>query len=237
MADLQRRLRYLEVYAVVSMIVFGVLTFTAFTKEKEKITELDVERLNVREKNGQLVLTIANSSRMPDAIVNGKSWKEERPPGMIFFNGLGDENGSFTWGGLQQGDYYGAYEGITFDKYKQAMTMALVYNDKKGKYRSGLQIWDRPETPLNEIMNRRDEIAKMVDGEAKTAASKKLKEDNFGPTRLYIGKNAERESEVTLYDTNGKARIKMLVGVDGNPKLDFLDAEGKVIQSLPNAKK
>ena len=49
---------------------------------------------------------------------------------------------------------------------------------------------------------------------------------------VYVGKNAEKESEVTLYDGNGKARIKMSVSADGNPKLDFLDAAGKAIYSL-----
>ena len=74
----------------------------------------------------------------------------------------------------------------------------------------------------------------MPDGEAKTAAAKKLREENFSPTRVYVGKNADKESEVTLYDANGKARIKMVVGADGTPKLDFLDASGKVTYSLPN---
>ena len=33
---------------------------------------------------------------------------------------------------------------------------------------------------------------------------------------VYVGKNAEKESEVTLYDGNGKARIKMSVSADEN---------------------
>ena len=65
-------------------------------------------------------------------------------------------------------------------------------------------------------------------------ALKKLDEENFSPTRVYVGKNADKESEVTLYDANGKARIKMSVSAEGTPKLDFLDAGGKVIYSLPN---
>jgi len=110
---------------------------------------------------------------------------------------------------------------------------ALVYNDHSGKYRAGFQVWDRPELPLNEVFTRREEIAKMPDGEAKTAASKKLEEDNLSPTRIYVGKNDNRESEVTLYDAVGKPRIKMIVTPDGKPRLDFLDASGKPTYSLP----
>lgn len=234
MNNFERRLRFLEVYAVVSLIIFGVLAFSAFTKSREKFTEIDVERLNVREKNGQLLMVVANSDRMPDPIINGKTWKTERPAGMLFYNGLGDENGGLVFTAVEGGGKYGAYQGFSFDKFKQAQAMALVYNDHSGKYRAGLQIWDRPEIPLTDIITRREEINKMPDGEVKTAALKKLDEDNFSPTRVYVGKNAEKESEVTLYDPNGKVRIKMSVSAEGTPKLDFLDANGKVTYSLPN---
>ncbi len=234
MNELNRRLRYLEIYAVVSLIIFGVAGLSAFTRSKEKFAEIDVERLNVREKNGQLLMVVANRERMPDPIINGKTWKTERPAGMLFYNGLGDENGSIIFGAVTGGGKYGAFQGLTFDKYKQAQTMALIYNDHSGKYRAGLQIWDRPETPLSDIITKREEIAKMPDGAAKTEALKRLDEQNFSPTRVYVGKNAEKESEVTLFDASGKARIKMIVGADGTPKLDFLDASGKVTYSLPN---
>lgn len=234
MNKIEKRLRYLEIYAIVSLLIFGVLAFSAWTKTREKFTEIDVERLNVREKNGQLLMVVANSDRMPDPIINGKTWKTERPAGMLFYNGLGDENGGLVFTAVEGGGKYGAYQGFSFDKFKQAQAMALVYNDHSGKYRAGLQIWDRPEIPLTDILTKREEINKMPDGEAKTAALKKLDEDNFSPTRVYVGKNAEKESEVTLYDANGKVRIKMSVSAEGTPKLDFLDANGKVIYSLPN---
>jgi hypothetical protein len=233
MTNIRRRLRFLEIYAVISLTVFCVLAFTAFTRSREKFTEIDVERINVREPNGQLVMVAASSKRMPDPVVNGKSWKTERPAGLLFFNGLGDENGGLVFGAVEGKGQYGAYQGFSFDKYKQAQAMALVYNDHSGKYRAGLQIWDRPEKPLNEILSRQEEIAKMPDGEAKAVAARKLQEENFSPTRVYVGKNAEKESEVTLFDAAGKARIKMSVTADGTPKLDFLDAAGKVTYSLP----
>ncbi|MBK9154167.1 MAG: hypothetical protein IPM25_08120 [Chloracidobacterium sp.] len=232
--SIRNRLRLLEIYVIISLLVFAVLAFTAFTRTREKFVELDVERLNIREKNGQLVMVAANSSRMPDPVINGKAWKTERPAGMLFYNGLGDEDGGLVFGAVEGKGKYGAYHGLSFDKYKQAQVMALVYNDHSGKYRAGLQIWDRPEVPLSDILIRRDEIAKMPTGDARTAAQAKLDAENFSPTRVYVGKNENRDSEVTLYDAAGKARIKMLVTADGTPKLDFLDANGKTTYSLPN---
>ena len=231
--SIRKRLRLLELYAFISLLVFAVMAFSAFTKTREKFVELDVERLNVREKNGQLVMVAANSKLMPDPVVNGRSWKTERPAGMLFYNGLGDENGGLVFGAVEAKGKYGAYQGLSFDKYKQAQAMALVYNDHSGKYRAGLHIWDRPETPFNEILARRDEIARMPEGEAKTAAAKKAEEDNFSPTRVYVGKNDKRESEVTLYDAKGKPRIKIYVTAEGTPTLDFLNADGSSIYSLP----
>lgn len=233
MEKIQRKIRLLEIYAIVSLAVFGLLLLTAFTKDRTKFGEIDVERLNVREKNGQLLMVVANSEHMPDPVINGKSWKTERPAGMLFYNGLGDENGGLVFGAVQGGNQYGAFQGLTFDKYKQAQTMALIYNDHSGKYRAGLQIWDRQETPLSEILTRQEALDKMPAGEAKTAAAEKLRADNFSPTRVYVGKNAESESEITLYDAKGKARIKMSVAAVGTPRLDFLDEAGKVIYSLP----
>ncbi|MCB1025940.1 MAG: hypothetical protein KDB79_16210, partial [Acidobacteria bacterium] len=149
---MEKRLKILEIYAVVSIAVLGVLVFTGFTNSQQKFTEIDVERLNVREKNGQLLMVVANSDRMPDPIINGKKWKTERPAGMLFYNGLGDENGGLVFGAVEGGGKYGAYQGFSFDKHKQAQAMALVYNDHSGKYRAGLQIWDRPEIPLSDIL-------------------------------------------------------------------------------------
>src|SRR5260370_35180020 len=98
MDNLEKRVRALEGFAVLALVVLGVLAFTAFAQTKQKYDELTVERLNVVEKNGQLVAVIANTNRMPDPIVGGKTFKTERPPGMIFYNGIGQECGGLVVG-------------------------------------------------------------------------------------------------------------------------------------------
>src|SRR5258708_13619600 len=118
MENTQKRLRLLEVYAGLSMLALGVLAFTAFAQTKQKYDELTVERLNVIEKNGQLVAVIANTDRMPDPVVGGKTFKTERPPGMIFYNGIGDECGGLVFGvapgeNPRAGAKTGAYGGVS----------------------------------------------------------------------------------------------------------------------------
>lgn len=242
MDNLQKRMRILEAYAVVSLLVFSVLAFSAFTQTKQKFDEISVERLNVVEKNGQLVAVIANTDRMPDPIVGGKSFKTERPPGLIFYNGIGDECGGLVFGAAagekaRAGNKFGAYGGFTLDQYQQSQAIGLIYNDHSGIREVGLKVWDRPETSQSEFIERDDVIRKMPEGPEKEAARKSLRESGFSPTRIFVGKNKEREAKVTLYDAKGNARINMMVDAAGMPRLDFLDESGKVTYSLPGRTK
>jgi hypothetical protein len=233
MDNLQKRVRVLEAYAVVSLAIFGVLALSAFTQAKQKYDEISVERLNIVEKNGQLRAVIANTERMPDPVINGKAFKTERVPGMIFYNGLGDECGGLIFGAAEGGTKYGAYGGFTFDQYKQSQAIGLLYNDHTGSRQVGLSVWDRPETPLPDLIQRREAVEKMPNGAAKETAMKSLRDAEFSPTRIFVGKNKEREAKVTLYDAKGNARINMVVDAVGAPRLDFLDENGKVTHSLP----
>ena len=242
MDNMQKRVRVLEAYAVLSLLVFGVLALTAFAQTRQKFDEITVERLNVVQKNGQLVAVIANSDRMPDPTVGGKSFKTERPPGMIFYNGIGDECGGLVFGAAagenaRAGDKFGAYGGFTFDQYKQSQAIGLIYNDHSGSREVALKVWDRPETSQSEFIERGDVISKMPEGAQKEAAKKSLRESGFSPTRIFVGKDKEREAKVTLYDAKGNARINMVVDAAGVPRLDFLDESGKVTYSLPGATK
>src|SRR5438105_313228 len=64
--------------------------------------EIDVQRINVRERDGTLRMTISNAGAAPGIIVRGK----ERPhpggrqsAGILFFNEEGTENGGLIFGG------------------------------------------------------------------------------------------------------------------------------------------
>ena len=242
MDNTQKRLRLLEAYVVLSLLVLGVLAFTAFAQTRQKFDEITVERLNVVEKNGQLVTVIANSDRMPDPVVGGKTFKTERPPGMIFYNGMGDECGGLVFGAAtgenaRAGDKFGAYGGFSLDQYKQSQAIGLIYNDHSGVREVGLKVWDRPETSQSEFIERNAAISKMPDGPEKQAARKSLRESGFSPTRIFVGKSKEREAKITLYDAKGNARINMIVDAAGLPRLDFLDESGKVTYSMPGNSK
>ena len=55
-----------------------------------------------------------------------------------------------------------------------------------------------------------------------------------GATRLSIGLDkSEGTAFIVLADNQGLPRIRMSVGEDGEPRLEFWDADGELIQSLP----
>src|SRR5262245_12033271 len=200
MLSVEHRVRLLEIYAVVSVIGIAVFVLSGFIQAKQKLDELTVERLNLVEKNGQLIAVMANQDRLPDPIANGKTFKTERPPGMIFYNGEGDECGGLVFGAssgarARAGDRYGAYGGFTLDQYQQSQAIGLIYNDHSGSREVALKVWDRPETPISEFVEKGQAISKMPDGPEKQAARQRLRQADLSPTRIFVGKNKEREAK------------------------------------------
>jgi hypothetical protein len=93
----ERQMRFLKAYCAVATLACAVFLLTAFSAQsrRQKFEEIDVERINIVEKNGKLDMVISNQERQHPGIFNGKiiERKSPRPPGIIFFNHLGDEMG------------------------------------------------------------------------------------------------------------------------------------------------
>ncbi|HJZ67240.1 MAG TPA: hypothetical protein VKF81_03765, partial [Blastocatellia bacterium] len=122
---------------------------------------------------------------------------------------------------------------LAFDRFLQDQTVGVQYGESNGQYYAGLRVWDRPDSSLGLVVDKLDAIEKMSEGPEKTAAMKELRETSGGAERVMVGRDREQAAVVRLSDTNGKPRIKLSVNTAGAPKLEFLDASGKVIYSLP----
>ncbi|MEK6322546.1 MAG: hypothetical protein AABN33_12795 [Acidobacteriota bacterium] len=235
MSKLEKEIRFLKVYAVVTTLLFGVLVFSAFQQanQKTKFTEIDVERINIIEKDGKLKMVISNSERQHPGIVDGKTLSRKRPPGMLFFNEKGDECGGLGFDGNQKDGKANAGALLAFDRFRQDQTVGIQYGEANGQYFAGLRVWDRPDTSLGPVIEKLVAIEKMSEGPEKTAAMKELREMPGGAERVMVGRDREQAAVVRLSDANGKPRIKLSVDVAGLPKLEFLDETGKVTYSLP----
>jgi len=235
-SKLDREVRHLKVYAVVSTLLFSllfVLGFSVASEDKTKFGEIDVERINVVEKTGKLDLVISNAERMPPAIVNGKAMKSEgsRSSGMLFYNGKGDESGGMGFGSETQKDgTFRASSQFMFDQYNQDQAVGILYSDNNGKRTAGLRVWDRADVPLDELYAKFGELK----GAEREAAIKKLVDQGMvGAGRVFVGKLPDKSASLVLSDTKGKPRLTVAVDADGNPKITFLDENGKATYTLP----
>jgi len=242
-AKLRMELKVLKAYAVVSLGLLGLLFFVAARGQanRARFQVIDVERINVVEKDGTLRLTISNNERSPGPVIGGlpmKSREGKRGAGMIFFNAQGDECGGMTWESRRQNGRISADAGLMFDQYDQDQTVGITYNQADGDRSAGLRVWERPLTPLADFARRVNEIELMKDGPERTEAMKKLREAAAaqglgGAQRVFVGRTEKNEAVVSLADAKGKPRVLISVDAADTARLQFLDADGRVLFSLP----
>jgi hypothetical protein len=238
---LEKEVRFLKIYAVVSTLLFVVLTFAAFQKsnQKTKFEELDVERLNIVEKDGKLKVVLANAAKAPPVIFNGKTLsKGSRSPGLYFYNANGEECGGLAYDTSEKDGKYEAHSGILFDQYNQDQTVGITYSDANGNRSAGLNVWDRPDTPIWVSVEKLEAVRAMKDDRERTEALNKLiASGDLGASRVFVGKGRDKAAIVMLADGKGKPRLQMKVDAAGVAKLEFLDENGKVTYSLPETTK
>jgi hypothetical protein len=232
---LARDVRFLKMYSGLMTLAFALVVLTAFrSEEKRKFEEIDVQRLNVIEPNGKLDLAISDKELFPAPVLHGKVMKRsgDVAPGMIFFNGNGEEQGGMLWTSDVKDGKYRAGAGLLFDQYNQDQTVGLMYDDDNGKRAAGVRVWDHPETPITDIWDKSQAIEKMKPGPERDQAQASLREE-WGAERVFVGKQPDKSAVLLLSDAKGRTRIKLAVDSNGNPSMTFLDEAGKVTFSEP----
>src|SRR5262249_24717500 len=184
---LERDVRFLKIYATSATLVCAAFVFSGFAFQqtrKQKFEEIDVERINIVEKDGKLRMVISNRERQHPGIVDGKIMfrPNGRPPGMIFFNHQGNEAGGLVF---DENGGNGHFLQLSFDKSRQDQTVALRHLEgDNGQYFAGLEIWDRPHNSIADFAAKYEDIQKMSNGPAKDAALTELRRENPSPERI-----------------------------------------------------
>lgn len=93
---MNKELVFLRTFAVDTAIGFVFMASSAFkNNSNQKFTEIDVERINIVERDGTVKMIITNVAKFPNGntLINGKSTNENRKKrsGMLFFNKDGIE--------------------------------------------------------------------------------------------------------------------------------------------------
>jgi hypothetical protein len=235
--SLRRELRFLRVHALISSLAVVVLCTAALRQRPAatKFDEITVGRINVVDANGALRLVISNQDRMHPGVIDGRTIDRPRPvAGLLFFNEAGDEVGGLTFTGREVNGTPRANAGIMFDQYKQDQTIGISYSEGDGRRTAGLQVWDCPDTSLGELVEKLNAANKLEDRTEREKALAAIRAAAPpAPRRLFAGKLPDRSATVALSDANGKVRLTLTVGADGNPRIEFLDDQGKVVSRLP----
>lgn len=234
---LQRDVRFLKTYSIIITLLLGVVAFSSIGRaDQKKFEEIDVERINVVEKDGKLKLVISNKDRFPDPIIDGKTYplrQGGKTAGMIFYNDKGDECGGLSYSGQEKDGSRRAGAGLLFDQFNQDQTIGITYNEGDGRRVAGLNVWDRPDTPIGEMVEKLQSIQKMPDGPGKTQALQKFRDTAGVAQRVFIGKNREKAAVLVLSDPQGRPRAQLMVDAQGKARLEFLDEKGAVTTTLP----
>jgi len=236
MEQLERDVRFLKLYSLCTTALCAVLLLSGFAGqvERQEFTEIDVERINIVEADGTLRMVISNQERQHPGIVNGKVIERAgpRPPGMIFFNHLGDEMGGLVFGANGELGHFGSF---TWDKVRNDQTIGFRHLEgDDGAYSTALEMWQQPNIPADVMMARYDSANALRDPEARDAAVEAMRErGELSRRRLFFGKGRNDAMILDMRDVQGRSRIRMSVAPDGEPVLEFLDAGGKVVYRLP----
>jgi len=215
--------------AVISLAVGVIGWGRAAERSVPSFVEIDVQRINVREPDGTLRMTISNSATAPGLIFKGTehAYPNRRAAGILFFNDEGTENGGLLFGGSKRGQNVGSGGHLSFDQYEQDQVISLDQTEDHGRRRAGLTFFDRPSTSIPLEL-----VDKLNTPEGSDEFERLAKAGGFGYPRLFIGKTEDRDSTVILRDAKGLPRLKLTVTPVGVASIEFIDAAGRIVRRI-----
>jgi len=230
------QLRLAQASLGVTLLVALLVAVSAFRQaaRPQNLGEITVERINVVDADGTLRLVISNKDRMHPGVIGGKTIQRARPyAGFILFNDQGDEAGGLTLTGRDANGRRAADAGLMFDQLGQDKTIGFEYSEENGQRAAAFKVWDRPEAPLGDLVEQLNAANAIQDRARREAAVARVRAAAPKPAqRVFVGKSRDRVASVLLADAQGRNRLALKVDADGGASIEFLDADGKVVQRV-----
>jgi hypothetical protein len=234
--SIRRQLRAMQIYIVATLLLFALLAISGFREpaKPRNLGEITAERINIVDANGTLRLVISNKDRMHPGVIGGKVLQRPRPyAGFVFFNDQGDEAGGLTVTGRETGGQRAADAGLMFDQLGQDQTIGFDYTEDNGQRAAAFKVWDRPDTPLAELVEKRNVANAIQDPAGRDAAIAQLRATSpRAARRVFVGKSPDRVASVLLSDAQGRTRLALKVDANGDASIEFFDSEGKVVRRV-----
>tara|TARA_R110002020_G_scaffold259703_5_gene473610 strand:- start:1862 stop:2611 length:750 start_codon:yes stop_codon:yes gene_type:complete len=249
MKNTLKELVFLRTFAVTTVLGLFVFASVAFKQSgNKKFETIDVERINIVEKDGTTKMIITNVAEFPHGkdSINFRSVnvKRKKRAGMLFFNEDGIECGGFIYDGRKKENGHSAGLSLTFDKYDGDQAMQLLHTDIKqnGKRRltSSIRFNDLSENSTQSNAAKAwEELDKITDKDLyHKTYDEYVKKGIVGITkRLEVGNLGKgRPNGMFLYDDQGKMRAMFCIDSENNVRLEMFDEKGNKVNSWPNDK-
>ncbi|WP_028298042.1 hypothetical protein [Olivibacter sitiensis] len=247
---MNRELVFLRAFAFATVIGMVFISTSAFKGTgNQKFSEIDVERINIVEKDGTVKMVITNVDRFPNGSdeINGRPTNEGRKKrsGMLFFNEEGIECGGFIYDGRKTDKGHTAGVSLTYDQYDGDQVMQiLMQDDKVGDerfVRSSIAFIDQPanldQSRISEINKELAELGK-TDRKAMQKKYYEYQEQGLigNIDRMVLGQTKSKSNGLFLFDDKGMPRAMFFIDKENNAQLDFYDEKGNTIASFPEKK-
>ncbi len=249
MKNTLKELVFLRTFAITT--VLGILTFSLIAFKQtgnKKFGTIDVERINIIERDGTVKMVITNVAEFP----NGEDSINDRPvnakrkkrAGMLFFNEDGIECGGLIYDGKENENGHSSGLSLTFDKYDGDQAMQLLHTDVKRKgrrrVRSSIRFNDLPENSTQaNVAKANEELDKITDKKVwKETYDAYVKKGILGITkRIEVGNLGKgRPNGMFLYDDEGNMRAMFCIDSSNNVRLEMFDENGNKVNSWPTKK-
>ena len=230
--------KFLAIYSGVITLVFAVTVFAGFSgkSKPQHFDEINVGRINIVEPDGKLRLVISNRAQFPGSYVHGKEIErpDRKDTGMLFLDDEGTEMGGLTWGGSKDKNGKITADGhLSFDQYMQDQIFAIDAGREGDSKWSAMTFSDRGDYSIMEGFEAAKKIRALPESERKAAWAKFSQTHPGDHNRVIIGRAPDNSSVLRLKDPDGHDRIVLKVDAKGEPTVQILDAQGKVVSQMP----
>src|SRR5579871_5966713 len=234
--------RFLAVYSGVLMLAFAAVVLGgAAMVRNQTFRIITARRINIVEPDGTVRLTISNRADFPGAWNRKKEYP--RPDrrdtaGMLFMSEEGSEQGGFIWGASQLPD--GSIQNhahLSFDQYEENQIFAIDAGQEGEEKFSRITMLDQGNYPIEEKRKANEAIEKLPVEQQDAAWTKFFATHRSDVKRMELGRSADGSVGLQLRDPKGQVRILLSVRPNGEPIIQFMSADGKVLRKLTGAAK
>ena len=217
-------MKALRIQLALTWLVIAVLVMGAFRQQPPQ--EITVRRINVVDSAGNTRVILAGS--FPP--------RRADQAGLIFVHASGVEAGGLIYTGEKRDGVVDAGAILTFDKYGDDQVTALSYRERNGQRTQGLTFQDRPDSLGPEILSYYRRIDPMPPGPARDSLVAEMLRtvpaEQLAARRMFLGRSANRSSQVALSDPRGRVRLRLEVDSLGTASIVFLDENGAVVKTV-----